>query len=89
MAFKINGTVVVDNSRNGYFNTAEVLSPIAFAEATPGFQGTTSGYTSGGSNPSPLTQYNTIDKFPFASDSNATDVGDLTLASSVRAGQQF
>lgn len=80
MTFKINNTVVIDNSRNGYFSSAEVLSPIAFGEATPGFQGTVSGYTSGGRFPSPAVAYNTIDKFPFASNANATDVVDLSQA---------
>ena len=51
-------------------------------------QGTISGYTSGGinpgSSPSPL---NVIDKFPFASDANATDVGDLTVNTYYAAGQ--
>src|SRR6056300_1211357 len=43
------------------------------------FQGSTSGYTSGGNlNPPAPVFSNTIDKFPFASDANATDVGDLT-----------
>lgn len=39
-----------------------------------------SGYTSGGTffSPTPtITYYNVIDKFPFASNANATDVGDL------------
>ena len=41
------------------------------------FQGSTSGYASGGyQNPNaPLTK---IDKFPFSADNNATDVGDLS-----------
>ena len=41
--------------------------------------GTVSGYTSGGDtgNDAPVV---TVDKFPFATDANATDVGDLTLA---------
>jgi hypothetical protein len=30
---------------------------------------------------------NTIDKFPFATDTNATDVGDLTTARRSVAGQ--
>lgn len=48
-----------------------------------GQSSTTSGYTSGGSNPSqPVSDQNIIDKFPFSADANATDVGDLT---SVRA----
>jgi len=47
-----------------------------------------SGYTSGGYIPSgPPFSLNTIDKFPFASDGNATDVGDLTLARNIVAGQ--
>ena len=39
-----------------------------------------SGYTSGGYNPSagPPTATNIIDKFPFATDSNATNIGYLT-----------
>ena len=41
-----------------------------------------SGYTSGGYGTT-----NTIDKFPFATNSSATDVGDLTLASYAAAGQ--
>jgi len=57
------------------------------------FQGTISGYTSGGTgrNPAPpplaiLTDV--IDKFPFASDTNATDVGDTTLSYSTASGGQ-
>ena len=55
---------------------------------TGGQSSTTSGYNSGGLNPS-LTPAirNTIDKFPFASDANATDVGDLTQARRYLAGQ--
>lgn len=38
----------------------------------------THGYNTGGqTSPTPITKYNVIDKFPFASDANATDVGDL------------
>ena len=47
------------------------------------------GYTSGGSagNSSPRTRYDTIDKFPFSSDANASDVGNLTQSRSSVAGQ--
>jgi len=56
---------------------------------------TTNGYTSGGkfgpsspSDPTPLTSCtNIIDKFPFSSDSNATDVGDLAASLGHLAGQ--
>ena len=47
-----------------------------------GFQGTVAGYTSGG--PSAT---NIINKFPFATDANATDVGDLTVIRSGLSGQ--
>ena len=49
------------------------------------FQGTCSGYTSGGNLNATAT--NTIDKFPFSSDTNATDVGDLAHMSIRPAGQ--
>ena len=47
-----------------------------------------SGYTSGGvtSSPPPVST-NTIDKFPFSSDSNSTDVGDLSASRASSAGQ--
>jgi hypothetical protein len=44
--------------------------------ATTGQSSTTHGYTAGGFIPAGT--FNTIDKFPFAVDSNATDVGDTT-----------
>ena len=49
------------------------------------FGGTTSGYMSGGRAAPPYS--NTIDKWPFASDGNATDVGNLTIARERGAGQ--
>lgn len=49
------------------------------------FQGQVAGYSSGGANgPS---RYNTVDKFPFAIDTNASDVGDLTQGRYGPAGQ--
>ena len=53
-----------------------------------GFPGIVSGYTSGGNEPG-LTPdiLTTIDKFPFASDANATVVGDLAVARRGTAGQ--
>lgn len=54
-----------------------------------GQSSTTSGYTSGGgTNPSPpAPSSNIIDKFPFATNVNATDVGDLTSVRNEVAGQ--
>ena len=51
-----------------------------------GQSSTVSGYNSGGNRAGEFGL--TIDKFPFAADANATDVGDLTVARSELAGQQ-
>lgn len=54
-----------------------------------GQSSTTYGYTSGGqSTPSSPTYYNTIEKFSFSADGNATDVGDLTVARGLTPGGQ-
>jgi hypothetical protein len=49
------------------------------------FQGTTHGYTAGGNTGGPF--HDTIDKFTFASDADATDVGNLTIARQGNSGQ--
>ena len=49
------------------------------------FQGTVAGYASGGG--VNATRYNIIDKFPFATNANATDIGDLTVSRSLCRGQ--
>jgi hypothetical protein len=125
MALKINGTTIVDDSRNysttdsvqhggaiiisdiltlageGYkaadgnkvitdqgitFNNYVVEDGSILLKVETVFQGTISGYTSGGRLPADVS-LNTIDKFPFAADGNATDVGDLTLITRDTAGQ--
>ena len=56
-----------------------------------GQSSTTYGYVSGGFRnvPFPNAFINIIDKFPFSSNANATDVGDLTVAmANGAAGQQ-
>jgi len=45
-----------------------------------GTNSSVSGYVSGGEVSSPSAFTNTIQKYPFATDTNASDVGDLTLA---------
>jgi len=50
------------------------------------FQGTVSGYSSGGHS-DPNGFFNVIEKFPFASDTNATDVGDMTATRFNPSGQ--
>jgi len=53
-----------------------------------GQSSTDNGYTSGGTGLNPFdSKAFTIDKFPFASDANATDVGDLTVRRYQQAGQ--
>ena len=49
------------------------------------FQGSNYGYSSGGEFPGGSS--NVIQKFPFSSDGNATDVGDLTVTRKDIAGQ--
>jgi len=50
------------------------------------FQGTQYGYTHGGEGPNTSTDRNEIDKWPFASDANATDVGNLTTGTDYPSG---
>jgi len=91
MAYIIKGTTVISDA--GAIDSAQskiiANSSLALEEAivySP-VQGSTSGYTSGGEIAS-LNYVNTIDKFPFAADGNATDVGDLTApARRAAAGQ--
>lgn len=60
-----------------------LLGAAAAASSGPHYQGSVSGYVSGGDNPGS----NVIDKYPFATDANATDVGDLTVARNLPTGQ--
>ena len=65
------------------------MTPPGGSSPTPsggGFQGSNYGYTSGGATPGVS---DTIDKFSFTSDSNATDVGDLFEARLGGSGQQY
>ena len=66
------------------YNGSEWIFLDSAAPAPPwSFQGSVSGYLSGGSGP---TTYNTIDKWSFASGGNATDVGDMSSGRSHTAG---
>ena len=73
MAYQISGTNRIKDDNTVAFKNVTVTNRYALAEGIGGF---TSGYTSGGNTGG---YSNVIDKFPFASDGNATDVGDLTL----------
>lgn len=75
-ASKNNGVGIGNLSLNRQFNSGQ--------------SSTTHGYTSGGDAPTPVTPNpfrNIIDKFPFATDTNATAVGDLTVAKREVIGQ--
>ena len=55
---------------------------------TSGHSSSTHGYVTGGVERQPYSPgwYDTIDKYPFSSDANATDVGDLTASRAKQAG---
>lgn len=74
--------------RNFNGNNWDMLDSDTIVDPAPPwtFGGTISGYTSGGAT-APTTGVNTIDKFSFTSDGNATDVGDLTIARMDGSGQ--
>ena len=88
VADSANHGEIIFSSDSGAFFISEQLSwrELAVGDsaivATPTytFQGSTSGYTSGGRTAASNVALNTIDKFSFAPGAqNATDVGDLTL----------
>jgi hypothetical protein len=69
-------------------NATDVGDLTVSRQAPTGQSSSESGYSSGGATPAAPTLYvNTIDKFPFASNANASDVGDLTVARYTAAGQ--
>jgi hypothetical protein len=70
-------TNTTSSTTNGIFKAASIRYATAI--------GTVAGYTSGGDYG--YGNVNVIDKFPFASDANATDVGDLTDIFDLQAGQ--
>lgn len=79
MVYKISDNDVIRERKVAVFKSVIVGVHEDFAPLGP-VQGETSGYTSGGQRSTPPTPagVNIIDKFPFASDANATDVGDLS-----------
>jgi hypothetical protein len=86
MSIKVNSQTVVDNNSQAFLANTTINGG-SFVEygvyIYPPMYGTVSGYNSGGF-PGPS---NVIDKFPFATNANATDVGDLTVARTQVSGQ--
>lgn len=85
------GMVVLSNGAfkvyNAIYDNWDTLDSSSFPEPTPPphYQGSVSGYISGGT-PS-LGRTDIIEKFPFSTDTNSTDVGDLTVERRRVAGQ--
>jgi len=73
MVYKLDGGKVIDDDNNLFVENLYVGELTTFTIE----RGETEGFTAGGLYSPPTVRYNTIDKFPFASDTNATDHGDL------------
>ena len=68
----------------GHQGWASITDSAATEEVSAySFQGSTSGYSTGNNSPT----NNVIDKFSFASDGNATDVGDMVYLKNEQCGQ--
>lgn len=84
MAYKVGGVEYLkdDNTVAGFQNVT-VTNHFVFSKGIG--TDTTTGYTSGGFN-SPTSARHTIDKYPFATLADATDIGELTQARSNAGG---
>ena len=84
----VNGTIIDKFPFATDTNATDVGDLTQNRRHSAGQSSTVSGYTSGGiGHPPGLGKFNTIDKFPFAVDANATDVGDLTRQVNGATGQ--
>jgi len=72
----LNKMAAAINDDADFFNAVKSYTFENAAKSTT--QGINHGYTSGGANFA-ITNFDIIDRFPFAVDANATDVGDLTV----------
>lgn len=81
MVYRLDAGTVIDAEGNLVIENLYAGSVTQKTQA----QGSTSGYSSGGQVPGSFS--NVIDKFPFSTDTNATDVGDLTQGRTNVAGQ--
>lgn len=72
----LNKMAAAINDDADFFNAVKSYTFENAAKSTT--QGVNHGYTSGGANFG-VTNFDIIDRFPFAVDANATDVGDLTV----------
>jgi hypothetical protein len=84
MPININDKTVIDDNRNLEVNTFIFNSANSFISVTD--SAALYGYASGGET-SPGVRQNIVDRFPFSTDTNASDVGDMSSARSFLAGQ--
>lgn len=75
---------VWDDNESVFYPLDEISDDKLEGGATTGYQGSVSGYSTAGRNGG--TRYNTVDKFSFSSDGNATDVGDYTSSATTGHG---
>ena len=78
------GSSTMCDTSPGFSFSGTIKAQCGFQQLPTQAQGSVSGYTSGAS---PSQSACGIDKFPFASDANAADVGQLTQARLCVAGQ--
>ena len=72
-----NTNIFTSNTFSATFNGLTVNNQLVFEDTGSHFQGETFGFTAGGESPG---ADNIIDKFPFATDTNASDAGDLSVS---------
>lgn len=88
MVFKVNNTTVIDDNKALSVSDLQLNTQNSVISVENlSFQGELSGFVSGGYGPPPNVIVNVIQKFPFPTDGNATDVGDLAQATFAGAGQ--
>ena len=83
MVYKLDGGTVIDTEGNLVIENLYAGSITTITNAT---SGSSTSYTSGGFTGPPSTRLDTIDKFPFSSDANATDVGNLVMVREAGSG---
>jgi hypothetical protein len=80
LAYQVGGTEKIKDDNTVTFKNVTVKNYYTFSVAPTGIGGgTTDGYRTGGA-PGPTIAINVEESFPFSSDTNASDVGDLTQA---------
>ena len=82
------GSFALNMVSSGLYLTANAKFLVAGVESASPLYGTSYGFASRGAifTP-PFTNSNVIDRFPFATNANATDYGDLTVARIQTSGQ--